>query len=66
MVEPESPDEHLRRALLDLEAAHRQFVRSYGHPAQAEAAARDADQARAQAAHWAAIAREATAFADDE
>lgn len=59
MAAPESAEEHLRRALLDLQAAQVQFVRSFADPAQAEAAAREADEARSEAARWAALTREA-------
>lgn len=65
MVEPEPPEEHLRRALLDLQDAHRQFVRSYGRPDEAETAARHADEARAQAARWGALARGAARIGED-
>ncbi|HVM46133.1 MAG TPA: hypothetical protein VM582_09380, partial [Candidatus Thermoplasmatota archaeon] len=65
MVEAPSPEEHLRRALLDLQTAHRDFVRSYGRRDQAEAAARQADEARAQAARWGALARGAAALGED-
>ena len=59
MVEAPSPtpEEHLRRALLDLQDAHRHFVRAYGRPGEAEEAAVRADEARSQAAHWATLAR---------
>lgn len=59
MAAPESAEEHLRRALLDLQAAQLQFARSFADPQQAAEAAREADEARSQAAHWASIARQA-------
>ena len=59
MAAPDSAEERLRRALLDLQAAQVQFVRSFADPQEAEAAAREADEARSQAAHWASIARQA-------
>lgn len=65
VVEAVPPEEHLRRALLDLQDAHRSFVRSYGHPDQAEAAARLADEARSQAARWASLARAADRLGED-
>lgn len=57
MRAPDSPEEQLRQALLDLQEAHRQFVRSYAHPDAAEVAAQQADAARVQAAQWGAIVR---------
>lgn len=61
MVEAPSatPEEHLRRALLDLRDAHQRYVRAYGRPDEAEAAAHKADEARSQAARWGALARAA-------
>lgn len=64
MPAPESAEEHLRRALLDLQAAQLRFVRSFADPTQAEDAARHADEARNQAARWGALAREATRLRD--
>lgn len=66
MVEAPSPtpEEHLRRALLDLQRANVAFVRAYGRPDEAEEAAHRADEARSQAAHWAALARAATRLGD--
>lgn len=63
---PDDPQEHLRRALLDLQEAHRRFVADYGRTESAEAAAREADDARAQAARWGALARASARLADDE
>lgn len=57
---PDPPEEHLRRALLDLQEAHRRYVSGFGRPDAAETAAKDADEARAQAARWGAIARART------
>lgn len=65
MPAPESPEEHLRRALLDLQDAHRRYVSGFGHAAEAEEAARAADDARAQAARWGALARATTTLRDD-
>lgn len=62
--DPPSPEEQLRRALLDLQEAHRQFVRSYAHPSEAEEAAHQADLARAQAAQWGAIVRASSRLGD--
>lgn len=67
MVEvPPTPEEHLRRALLDLQQAHRLFVAAYGRPNEAEEAAHRADEARSQAAHWAALARAAAALGGED
>ena len=63
-VDPPSPEEQLRRALMDLQEAHRQFVASYAHPDEAEAAAQTADAARAQAAQWGAIVRASSKLDD--
>ena len=63
---PDSPEEHLRRALLDLQEAQRHFVRTYADPAQAEQAARLADDARAQAARWGALARAAGSLSPED
>ena len=60
-----TPEEHLRRALLDLRDAHQHFVRAYGRPDEAEAAAHKADEARLQAAHWATLARAAERLGED-
>lgn len=65
MADVATPEEQLRRALLDLEAANRDFVRAYGRPGQAEAAARLADEARMQAARWGALARAADRLGED-
>lgn len=68
MVEAPSPtpEEHLRRALLDLQDAHRRFVSAYGRPHEAELAAHRADEARSQAAHWGALARAASALEGED
>lgn len=67
MVEAPSPtpEEQLRRALLDLADAHRSFVRAYGRPDEAELAAHRADEARTQAAHWGALARASSRLGED-
>lgn len=67
MVEAPSlpPEEHLRRALLDLRDAHQHYVRAYGRPSEAEAAAHKADEARLQAARWAALARATERLGED-
>ncbi|HET6404732.1 MAG TPA: hypothetical protein VFH78_08795 [Candidatus Thermoplasmatota archaeon] len=66
MVDVATPEEQLRRALLDLEAAHRDFVRAYGRrDGEAEVAARHADEARSQAARWGALARAAERLGED-
>jgi hypothetical protein len=59
MTAPERPDEHLRRALVDLQEAQRRFAATHGRPG-ADVAAKGADEARAQAARWATLARAAT------
>ena len=56
-TEPVQPTEQLRLALLDLQQAQRDFVESYAHRADADRAAKHADEARVQAARWAAIVR---------
>lgn len=60
-----SPEEHLRQALLELQAAQRQYIAAFAPRAgdrhvAAEDAARQVDAARAQAQQWAALARAAT------
>lgn len=62
---PPSPSEQLRLALLDLEKANRDFVKHYSDPAQAELAARIADEARHQASRWAALLRERERLGED-
>lgn len=58
-TEPATPAEQLRRALMDLQEAHRAYVARFGDARAAEIAARHADEARAQAARWGALARAA-------
>jgi hypothetical protein len=65
MPDPASPEEHLRLALLDLQKAHRDFVAGFGRP-EADRAAREADEARAQAARWAALSRAKTLLGESE
>lgn len=62
---PTEPEEHLRRALLDLQEAHRRYVADYGRVEAAESAARQADDARAQAARWGALARASAKLSDE-
>lgn len=65
MSSPPGPEEHLRQALRDLQAAQREFATTYGQAARADAAARTADEARAQAARWASLARAANKLTDE-
>lgn len=65
MHAPETPEEHLRRALLDLQDAHRRYVAGFGRSSDVEEAARAADDARAQAARWGALARASSTLRDD-
>lgn len=56
-----APEEHLRRALVDLQQAQRAYIESFQrgeHPAPDEAA-RDADAARLQAQRWGTLVRAA-------
>jgi hypothetical protein len=51
---PAGPAEQLRLALLELQRAHLDFAKTYGTP-HADMAAASADEARHQAARWAAL-----------
>lgn len=63
---PDTPEEHLRRALLELQDANRRYVAGFGRPAEAESAAQAADEARAEAARWGALARAASTLRGDD
>lgn len=63
--ETPTPAEQLRLALLDLQEAHRHFVRNYARPDAAELAAKQADDARTQAARWGALVRATDALHDE-
>lgn len=55
---PPTPAEQLRLALLDLQKANLDFAKTYGTP-RADVAAASADEARHQAARWAALLKAA-------
>ena len=62
-----SPEEHLRRALVDLQKAQREYIASFARdePTSPARAAQEADEARMQAQRWAALARGAATLEDE-
>jgi len=56
-----APEEHLRRALIDLQQAQRDYIASFqrGEPRSPEQVALEADAARLQAQRWGALVRAA-------
>lgn len=54
-----APEEHLRRALIDLQQAQRDYIAAFqrGEAITPDDAARDADAARAQAQRWGSLVR---------
>ena len=62
-----TPEEHLRKALVDLQKAQRDYIASFSRdvPASPERAARDADEARLQAQRWGALARGASTLEEE-